>query len=91
VPASGNGGGGVLGNGVLGRPLSWWFLLAVLLVALMWTAQRFGNLGEDFKSVRLSVYNIVVITLAAMVGFGAFKVIFGRFQIPGLSDYVAAI
>jgi hypothetical protein len=88
VPASGGGGGM---NGFVGKPLSWWFLLAVLLVALMWSAQKFGSLGEDFKSVRLSVYNIVVITLAAMVGIGAFKVIFGKFQVPGLSEYIAAI
>lgn len=79
------------GNGVFGKPLSWWFLLVVLLVALMWTAQRFGSVGEDFKNVKLSVYNIVVISLAAMIGFGAFKVIFGKFKVPGLSDYVQAV
>ena len=89
---NGNGNGGrIVGNGVLGKPLSWWFLLTVLLFGLMFTAQRFGTVGEDFKSIRMSIYNIVVITLAAMIGFGAFKVIFGRIQIPGLSDYVAAV
>jgi hypothetical protein len=91
VPVGGNGGGAIIGNGVFGKPLSWWFLLVVLLFGLMFTAQRFGTVGEDFKSIRMSVYNIVVITLAAMIGFGAFKVIFGRIRVPGLSDYVQAV
>lgn len=85
----GGGNGGM--GGVIGKPLSWWFVLVALLVALMWTAQRYGSEGEAFKNVRLSVYNIVVISLAAMIGFGAFKVIFGRFKVPGLSDYVQAV
>lgn len=87
----GNGNGRIFGNGFFGKPLSWWFLLTLLLVGLMWAAQRFGSVGEDFKNVKLSVYNIVIITLAAMIGFGAFKVIFGKLRVPGLSDYVQAV
>lgn len=85
VPAAGNGGG------VFGKPLSWWFVLVALLVGLMWAAQRYGSVGEDFKNVKLSVYNIVVISLAAMIGFGAFKVIFGKVRVPGLSDFIQAV
>lgn len=77
--------------GLVGRPLTWWFVLAILLVALMWTAQRFGSEAEQFKSVKLSLYNVLVISLAALVGFGVFKAVFGRFQVPGLSDYVQAV
>jgi len=84
-------GGGGNGGGVFGKPLSWWFVLLVLLVGLMWGAQRFGSEAEQFKNVRLSVYNIVVISLAAMIGFGAFKVIFGKVRVPGLSDYIQAV
>lgn len=91
-PGPGTSGGGDTGNGSMtGRPLTWWFVLVILLVALMWTAQRFGSEAEQFKSVKLSLYNIIVISLAAMVGFGLFKAIFGRFQVPGLSDYVQAV
>ena len=90
-PGPGMAGGGTGGNGVVGRPLTWWLVLVVLLVALMWTAQRFGSEAEQFKSIRLSLYNILVISLAAMIGFGVFKAIFGRFQVPGLSDYVGAV
>lgn len=85
-----NGSSGATG-GFFGKPLSWWFLILVLTVALMWVAQRYGNEKEGFKNVRLSVYNIVVISLAAMIGFGAFKVIFGKVKVPGLSEFVAAV
>lgn len=78
-------------GGVLGKPVSWWIVLVLATVGLMYSAQRFGSQGEDFKTIKLSVYNIIVITLAAMIGFGAFKVIFGRFKVPGWSDYVAAV
>lgn len=78
-------------GGVVSRPLTWWLVLAILLVALMFFAQRFGSEKEDFRNLKLSAYNILVISLAAMVGFGVFKAIFGRFQVPGLSTYVAAV
>lgn len=87
----GDGNGGGSGGGVLGKPLVWWGVLVVLLVGLMFVAQRFGSEGEDFKSVKLSLYNIVVISLAAMIGFGFFKMLFGRFKVVGLSDYVLAV
>jgi len=90
-PGPGASGGDQPTGGVVGRPLTWWFVLVILLVALMFTAQRFGSEAEQFKSVKLSLYNILVISLAAMVGFGLFKAIFGRFQVPGLSDYVQAV
>ena len=91
-PGPGASGGAVAtSGGVVGRPLTWWFVLVILLVALMWTAQRFGSEAEQFKSVKLSLYNVLVISLAALVGFGVFKAIFGRFQVPGLSDYVQAV
>lgn len=83
--ANGNGGG------LFGRPFTWWFVLVALLIALMWGAQRFGSEGEDFKNVRHSLYNVAIISLAAMIGFGLFKVIFGKLRVPGLSDYVAAV
>lgn len=78
-------------GGVFGKPVSWWVVLVIATVGLMYGAQRFGSQGEEFKTVKLSVYNIIVITLAAMIGFGAFKVVFGRFKVPGWSEYVMAV
>lgn len=82
---SGNGNGGIVGH-----PIAWWVALIVLLVALMYGSQRFGSEGENFKNIKLSVYNIVVISLAAVIGFAGLKMIFSRFQIPGLSDVILA-
>jgi hypothetical protein len=73
------------------RPLTWWIVLALLLVGLMYFSQRFGSEKEEFKNLKLSAYNIIVITLAAMVGFGVFKTVFGKFQVAGLSDYVLSV
>lgn len=79
------------GGGIVGRPFSWWIILVVLLVGLMYAAQRFGSEAAEFKTIKLSVYNVFVIALAATIGIGFFKMAFGRFQVPGLSDFVAAV
>jgi hypothetical protein len=84
-------GTGVEAGGVHTRPLTWWFVLVILLVALMYTAQRFGSQGQQFHSVKLSIYNIFVVALAAVIGIGFFKMVFGRFRVPGLSPFIAAV
>jgi hypothetical protein len=78
------------GNGIVGHPVAWWVALIILLVALMWGSQRFGSEGENFKNIKLSIYNIVVISLAAVIGFAGLKMIFSRFTVPGLSDVILA-
>lgn len=79
------------GNGITSKPLTWWFVLLVLLVALMWTAQRFGSQGQQFHSVKLSIYNVFVVSMAAIIGIGFLKMATGRFKVPGLSPFIAAI
>lgn len=88
-----SGDGAVEGNGggILGQPLVWWGVIVALLVGVMFASQKFHAQEGEFKNVRLSIYNIIVITLAAMVGFGFFKVLFGKWQVPGLSQYVHAV
>lgn len=78
-------------GGVVGKPLTWWLVLVLLLVGLMFTAQRLHSEEGEFRTVKLSLYNILVITLSALIGFGVFKAIFGRFNVPGLSPYIAAV
>src|SRR5882672_4318752 len=78
------------GNGIVGHPIAWWVALIVLLVVLMYGSQRFGSEGENFKNIKLSIYNIVVISLAAVIGFAGLKMIFSRFPVPGLSDVILA-
>lgn len=86
-----DGTGGMVGTGVFGQPLAWWGILVALLIGLMWAAQKYGSEGAQFHSVKLSIYNVLVISLAAMIGLGFFKMLFGKFRIPGLSAFVAAV
>lgn len=77
-------------SGPLGQPLTWWLVLIGALFGLMFLAQRVGE-GSEFGNIKASVYNVVIISLAAIVGIGFFKVLFSRFNVPGLSDLVAAV
>jgi hypothetical protein len=101
MPATGNVAGADLSQsgdpatdtsgGVMGRPVSWFLIFLVLLVALMWAAQRYGSESEQFHSIKLSVYNVFIIGMAAILGIGFFKMLFGRFPVPGLTPFIQAI
>jgi hypothetical protein len=83
VPATATG-------GVLGQPLTWWGGLIVLFIVLGMVAKRAGNESE-FGNLKVSAYNIVMITIAAIIGIAGFKVLFTRFQVPGISALVLAV
>lgn len=74
----------------LGQPFTWWGLLFAMLLGLMFVARKLGS-DDEFRNIRLSAYNVIVISLAAIVGIAFFKVVFSRFRVPGLSDVVAAV
>lgn len=77
-------------GGFFGQPFTWWLLLIVLLFAWKFVASKFGE-GEESRTVKVTVYNVILIALAAIIGIGFFKVIFNRWQIPGLTDFVNAV
>ena len=77
--------------GISGEPLRWWLVLAVLLVALMYSAKKFGSEGENYANLQLSAYNIFTITLASIIGISLFKLAVTRFPIPGLTTVVLAV
>lgn len=82
IPAAGPGGQkNVLIAGVV---------FVALLFVLMFTAKHLGEEGE-FKNIKLSAYNALVIALAAIVGIPVFKFLFTKVQIPGLSAWVLAV
>jgi hypothetical protein len=72
------------------NPLYGIVVLAALLVGLSLLAQRVGT-QEEFRNVRLSAYNVVVIGLAAIVGILFWKVLLTRFPIPHLTPAVLAV
>lgn len=77
-------------KGPLGQPLAWWVILSAAIVGLMMLAQRMGEESE-FGNIRMSIYNIIIISLASIIGIAFFKVLFTRFHVPGLSDLVSAV
>lgn len=77
-------------GGLLGQPLSWWVLLIVLLYGVRFIGSKIGS-GEEFKNLRVSVFNIVTVSLMAIVGIGFMKVLFNRFKVPGLTSFVNAV
>lgn len=76
--------------GMQGSPLMALVVMAVLLFALMFVAKRFGSEGSSFASIKLSVYNILVISLAAIIGINFFKLVFTKIKVPGVSAMVLA-
>lgn len=77
-------------KGFLGQPFTWFLVLIALLIGLKFIAQKFGE-GEDFKSIRVSMHNVIIISIAAIIGIGFFKVILNRWKVPGLTTYVNAV
>jgi hypothetical protein len=77
-------------KGFLGQPLTWFLLLLALLISLRFVAGKLGE-GDDFKNIRVTVHNVIVISLAAIIGIGFFKVVFNYWKVPGLTTYINAV
>jgi len=71
-----------------GNPVAWWVALLIGLVILMYGSRHLGGEGETFGHIRPGVYNILVISWAAVLGLVFWKVLFARFKVPGLSTLV---
>lgn len=76
--------------GSMGSPLSWFLVLAVALAILMFGVRKLGDPDADFKNLKPSVYNILVISFAAIIGTVFWKAVFTRVKVPGLSALVLA-
>ena len=63
--------------------------LAVLFIVLKFAAEESGN-ASDFGNIKIGIWNIVTITIAAVLGLTFAKYAFARIQVPGLSNLVAA-
>jgi hypothetical protein len=77
-------------GGVLGQPLAWWALLLALLYGVRFIGAKLGS-GEEFRNLKVSVFNIVTVSLMAVVGIGFLKVVVNRFKVPGLTPFVNAV
>lgn len=77
-------------RGVFGQPLAWWATLIVLFIALGYVGRKAGNESE-FANLKLSAYNVLMITLAAIIGIVGLKALTAKLPIPGLSTVIAAV
>jgi hypothetical protein len=77
-----------------GGGIMWWVGLAII-VALMLVAARKTGQADEFKNLRASTYNILFITLTAILGITATKIIAVKVQkwpgLSGFSDVVLAV
>ena len=80
---------GAMQPAATGRPAHWLVVIILLIFALRFVAPALGE-REDYKSIRVSAYNIILITISAVVGLTVFKVAAAKVRIPGLSPLILA-
>lgn len=81
--------GAPAGNGVQ-NPITWVFVMAVLVVLAIFFAHKVGK-AEEFSNIRGSFYNVFYVTFVAIVGILMLKVVFSKFDVPGLSAAIQSV
>lgn len=61
-----------------------------LLLVLMFVGHQLDG-KEEFKNIKVSFYNVIVISLAAIVGIPLMKWLFSRIPIPAIKNWVLAV
>ena len=77
-----------------GNPLNWWLGVVVLFIALIMGARYLTpgeSFGSEFKQIKPSVYNILIITLAVAIGLPLLKIVAAKVPMPGLRNYILSI
>lgn len=60
-----------------------------LLLVLMFVGHQLDG-KDEFKNIKVSFYNVIVISLAAVVGLPLMKFLFAKIPIPALKNWVMA-
>lgn len=82
--------GQMAAGGVVAQPLTWWVTMIILFIVLGFVAKKAGNAGE-FGNLKVSAYNILMITIAAIIGIAGLKVLFTKFPVPGITTLLGAV
>lgn len=73
--------------------VAWWVGIVLLVGLMLFAARKTGN-ADEFKNVRASTYNVLFVTLVAIVGITAAKVLAVQMRrfgpLAGLSDVILA-
>ncbi len=70
-----------------GNPLVWWGILVALFIGLMFLGKAVGGV-EPFSNIKMSFYNVVIITLCAIVGMSLAKALAVRFGFGGFGQII---
>ena len=74
---------------VLGRPLTWWIGIVLVLVLYSWFEQK--NLPEArLGIIKIGLGNLFRVGFLAVIFIVLVKMIFSKYQVPGLSDVFLA-
>lgn len=68
-----------------------WVAMAIMFGVVMFAGQKLGSAEGNFGSVKLSAYNVVMITLVVLVGVPITKAFVTKFPIPGVSAIVLSV
>lgn len=91
-PPAGTYSGPFAGSSVAGEPVAVWVGLLALLALLGWFSSRPDSLGGANPAyVKVGGYNLLTVTVSAAVGFFLLKLLFRKFPVPGVSEFVAVI
>lgn len=61
-----------------------------LIVGLGFAAKRFGTV-EEFRNIRVSPFNVLIISLAAIIGIPVWKFAFTKIPVAGVSTWVHSV
>lgn len=76
-------------GGTFSSPIVWLVVLALLLVGFRFLAKKGGE-GGQYANVHVTIWNVILITLVAILGLATAKVVFSKINVPGLSTLVHA-
>lgn len=71
------------------NPVIGGIVFIALIVGLGLLARKVGTI-DDFKNVRVTPYNVLIVSMAAIIGMPIWKWFFTRFPVPGVSTWVAS-
>lgn len=69
------------------QPVVWWVGLLAVFIGLI-VVSRMTGAEEQYRHLRVSIWNLVLLTIGFVVVINALKVLFTKYHIPGLSKLV---
>ena len=67
-----------------GNPVTGFAVFVAMTIIIMFIAHRFGGEDGEFKSIRASFYNVILIALVAVTGIPAMKIAFSQLAKMGI-------